>query len=154
MRIEIPIKPLSVNEAHHGRHIKTKEFIRYENEVAFLLPFNKGHVLEGEYFIKYVFYIKNYKMSDTGNFEKLITDILVKRGYLKDDRYVKAMYLEKESVKDIHAEKIVLDIVLYADRYKLFITPPLPSLEEIQKRIIEAGECSGQCCLHRGGEAK
>mgnify|MGYP001583607603 CR=1 FL=1 len=56
-------------------------------------------------------------MSDTGNFEKLITDILVKRGYLKDDRYIKAMYLEKVAVLDIEDEKIILDIVLYDKRH-------------------------------------
>lgn len=119
MHIEIPIKPLSINEAHRGRHIKTKEFLRYEKNVAFLLPINSGPVQEGEYFVKYQFHIKNYLMSDTGNFEKLITDILVKRGYLKDDRFIKSMYLEKISVMDINEEKIVLDIVLYQDRFKV-----------------------------------
>lgn len=119
MRVEIPIKPLSINEAHKGRHIKTKEFLRYEKNVSYLLPVNPGDLLEGELFIKYIFYIKNYKMSDTGNFEKLITDILVKRGYMKDDRYIKAMYLEKEYVTDMQDEKIIIDIVPYKDRFTL-----------------------------------
>lgn len=119
MKIEIPIKPLSINKAHHGRHIKTKEFLRYEKNVSFLLPICPIEIPEGEYFIKYVFYIKNYAKSDTANFEKLITDILVKRGYLKDDRYIKAMYLEKVSVKDIKDEKIILDIVPYNVRYEI-----------------------------------
>ena len=87
--------------------------------MAFLLPVNPEKVKDGEYFIKYVFYIKNYKMSDTGNFEKLITDLLVKRGYLKDDRFIKAMYLEKVKVKDIKDERIIIDIVLYDDRYSV-----------------------------------
>lgn len=116
MQIEIPIKPLSVNDAHEGRHIKTKDFLTYEKNVAFLLPINREVVLDGEYFIKYVFYLKNYGLSDTGNFEKLITDILVKRGYLKDDRYVKAMYLEKVRVTDRQDEKILIDIVPYANK--------------------------------------
>lgn len=59
-------------------------------------------------------------MSDTGNFEKLITDLLVKRGYLKDDRYIKAMYLEKVAVKDIKDERIVIDIVLYNDKMSVY----------------------------------
>lgn len=116
MKLEIPIKPLSINDAHHGRHIKTKEFLDYEKDVSYVLPYNQEDVLDGEYFLKYVFYIKNYKMSDTGNFEKLITDILVKRGYLKDDRFVKAIYLQKESVEDVRDEKIVIDIVLYKNK--------------------------------------
>ena len=116
MKIIIPIKPLSINEAHHGRHIKTEQFLRYEKQVSFLLPINYQEIEEGEYFLKYQFYIKNYKMSDTGNFEKLITDILVKRGYLKDDRYIKALYLEKIEVKNSDDEKIVIDIILYKER--------------------------------------
>lgn len=116
MKLKIPIKPLSINDAHHGRHIKTREFLDYEKNVAYLLPYNQKDIKDGEYFLKYVFYIKNYKMSDTGNFEKLITDILVKRGYLKDDRYIKAMYLEKVLVDDVLKEKIEVDIVLYQDR--------------------------------------
>lgn len=119
MKIIIPIKPLSINQAHHGRHIKTREFLRYEKNVSFLLPINPRPIKDGEYFVKYVFYIKNYNVSDTGNFEKLITDLLVKRGYLKDDRYIKGLYLEKQKVKDIKDEKIILDIVLYDDRYKI-----------------------------------
>lgn len=119
MQITIPIKPLSINDAHHGRHIKTREFTKYEKQVSFLLPLNKREVEEGEYFVRHVFYLKNYKMSDTGNFEKLITDLLVKRGYLKDDRYIKAMYLEKVAVKNAQEEKIVTDIVLYDKRHEI-----------------------------------
>ena len=119
MKIVIPIKPLSINQAHIGRHIKTKEFLRYEKNVAFLLPINKGQVSDKEYFIKYVFYIKNYKMSDTANFEKLITDLLVKRGYLKDDRFIKALYLENQLEKDISKERIEINIVLYKERMSL-----------------------------------
>ncbi len=117
VKIKIPIKPLSINDAYHGRHIKTQAFRQYENNVSYLLPYNQKKVKDGEYFIKYTFYIKNYEKSDTGNFEKLITDILVKRGYLKDDRFIKAMYLEKIKVKDMEDEKIVLDIVLYDKRH-------------------------------------
>lgn len=120
MQILIPIKPLSINQAHHGRHIKTKEFLRYEKQVSFLLPICPIDIKDREYFVKYVFYVKNYKMSDTGNFEKLITDLLVKRGYLKDDRYIKAMYLEKVAVKDIKDERIVIDIVLYNDKMSVY----------------------------------
>lgn len=119
MKIEIPIKALSVNDAHEGRHIKTQAFKKYEQQVSFLLPICPIEIKDGEYFVKHVFYLKNYGNSDTGNLEKLITDILVKRGYLKDDRYVKAFYLEKIRVTDIKDEKIVTDIVLYDDRYEI-----------------------------------
>lgn len=134
MKIEIPIRPLSVNEAHEGRHIKTQNFLEYERQVSYLLPIYRGVKKDTEYFVRYTFYLKNYGNSDTGNFEKLITDLLVKRGYLKDDRYIKAMYLEKVRVKDISQEKIVLDIVPYENRFDvLYPTTPLPSLKSVNK---------------------
>ena len=119
VRIEIPIKALSVNDAHEGRHIKTAAFHQFENDVCKLLPFYKGQVSDSERFVKYVFYIKNYRNSDVANLEKILTDLLVKRGYFKDDKFIKAMYLEKISVHDVLEEKIITDIVLYADRYKI-----------------------------------
>ena len=74
---------------------------------------------DSELFVKYVLYVKNYRNSDVANLEKILTDLLVKRSYLKDDRYIKGMYLEKISVMDVLEEKVVLDIVPYNDRYKI-----------------------------------
>lgn len=119
MKIVIPIKALSINDAHKGKHIKTDKFLQYEKDICYLLPVNRQPLKDMEYFVRYVFYIKNYSITDTGNLEKLITDLIVKRGYLKDDRYIKAMYLEKEAVKDIKDEKIVLEIVSYDERHQL-----------------------------------
>ncbi len=111
--------PLSVNKASKGRHHKSAEYLKFEKDICLLLPFNKRQAEEGEMFIKYIFYIKNYSNSDAGNCEKLITDILTKRGYLIDDRYVKAIYLIKERVLDIKDQKIVIDICPYDKRHVL-----------------------------------
>lgn len=119
MQLTIPIRALSVNKASKGRHFKTLAYRQYEVDVCKLLPFAKRPLVQEEYFAKYVFYIKNYSASDTGNMEKLITDLLVKRNYIEDDRFIKAMYLIKEKVTDISDEKIIIDIVPYADRYKI-----------------------------------
>lgn len=119
MKIEISIGPLSVNKSSRGSHHKSAEYLKFERDVCLLLPFNKGHIQEGEVFARYVFYIKNYGNSDTGNCEKLIADILVKRGYLKDDRYIKAIYLIKEKVTDIKDERMLIDIVPYDKRHVL-----------------------------------
>jgi len=116
MQIKIPIGPLSVNKASKGHHYKSADYLKFEKDVCILIPFSKGHQLEGELFIKYVFYVKNYSHIDEDNCVKLIQDILVKRGYIKDDRYIKAKYSMKEPVKTIQEEKIVTDIVLYKDR--------------------------------------
>lgn len=119
MNINIPIGPVSVNKSLKGRKFKSAEYLQFEKDVCLLLPFNKGQAYKGELFCKYVFYIKNYGNADTGNCLKLIEDILVKREYLVDDRYVKTIYLQKERVENIKDEKIVIDIVPYDKRHVL-----------------------------------
>ena len=110
MQIKIPIRALSVNKASRGRHFKTPEYKQFEKDVCLLLPFNKENVMEGELFIKYVFYLKNYKTSDEDNCKKLIQDILVKRGYLKDDRFIKASYSIKDPVERLDQERIEITV--------------------------------------------
>jgi Holliday junction resolvase RusA-like endonuclease len=114
MKIKIQIRPLSVNKAWQGRRFKTKEYKRYEKDVLYLLP--RKCPLEGELFVRYVFYLKNYKISDNDNPVKPLQDIMVKKGIIKDDRFIKGTLIIKEPVKDIKDEKIVLDIVQYEDR--------------------------------------
>ena len=41
------------------------------------------------------FILKNYKLSDVGNFEKPISDIIVKAGLIDDDRFIKKITMEK-----------------------------------------------------------
>ena len=119
MQIKIPIRALSVNKSSKGKHFKSPEYKKFERDVTLLLPFNKEKPLEGELFVKYTFYFLNYTNSDTDNGVKLLQDILVARGYLKDDRYIKAEYAEKIKVDDIKDERILLEIVCYNDRYKI-----------------------------------
>lgn len=93
--------------------------MKFERDVALLLPFNKEPQIEGELFVFYVFYLKNYSGADEDNCIKLIQDIIVKRGYLIDDRYIKSKYSVKERVTDIKDERIVIDIVPYDKRHVL-----------------------------------
>ncbi len=89
----IKIKPFSINKAFQGRRFKTSDYKRYEEECLWLLKGNKK--TEGEVKVIYRFYIKNYKASDVGNFEKCLSDIITKAGLIEDDRYIKRMTLEK-----------------------------------------------------------
>lgn len=116
MQLQIPLRALSVNDSLKGRKIKSEEYLRFEKEVCYFLPFNKGDVLEGELFIQYVFYFKNYLGSDNDNGIKALQDILVKRGYMKDDRHIKETLARKERVKDIKDEKVEITLVRYEDR--------------------------------------
>lgn len=97
MRLEIPVKPISVNRAwRSGPRYRTKEYLQYENDICRLLPLGQYDMkCKEDVYVVYVFYLSNYSASDCSNFEKCLTDILVKRQYLNDDRYIKAAHIIK-----------------------------------------------------------
>lgn len=92
---KLKIKPLSVNKCWQGRRFKTPDYKSYETELVFLIKMRKLEKVCGFVTIDYHFYLKNFKMSDAGNFEKPLTDIIVKSGLIDDDRFIKKMTLEK-----------------------------------------------------------
>ncbi|NCD07200.1 MAG: RusA family crossover junction endodeoxyribonuclease [Spirochaetia bacterium] len=93
MKKKILIKPLSVNKVWQGRRFKTKDYKEYEENVLNLLKGVKK--VNGFIEVIYRFYIKNFSMSDVGNFEKPLSDIIVKSGIISDDKYILKMTLEK-----------------------------------------------------------
>lgn len=107
--IEIPIKALSNNEAWMGRRFKSKKYKQYESDVDKLLPRAKN-TIKGEVEIHYTFYIKNYGMTDVDNLIKETQDIIVKKGYIEDDR--KVIFLSAEKIKS-KEEKIIIEIRSY-----------------------------------------
>lgn len=86
---------MSVNRAFQGRRFKTVEYKKYEEACLLMLPNIK--IPDKPLEVKYVFGFSN-KMSDLGNPEKLITDILCKK-YGFNDRDIYKMTLVKEIVK-------------------------------------------------------
>lgn len=114
MYLEIPIKPLSVNLAWQGKRFKTKAYKQYEKDIFRLIPQGQYDMkCKDEIYVVYVFYFSAYALSDNVNPEKLITDILVKRQYLKDDRYVKGTVCFKEPCAKGH-EKI--DVYIFENK--------------------------------------
>lgn len=91
--IEIPLKPLSVNRAFRGRHFKTEECKHYEECLWYLLP--KQKKVLGKVHVLYRFFLKNHKMMDIDNLVKVLQDVIVKKGYIEDDRLVYRMVVEK-----------------------------------------------------------
>lgn len=83
-----------------GRRFKSKDYKSFEADVCKVLPIAQNAPQEGELFVSYTFFLSNYGNTDVGNLEKQITDILVARGYIKDDRYIKALLLRKERGED------------------------------------------------------
>lgn len=86
MRIVIPIKPISINQAFKGRRYKTDKCKKFEWDLWQLLK-NKP-MLKGTVEIEYHFYLKNHKLADYDNMIKVLQDILVKKGYIEDDRKI------------------------------------------------------------------
>lgn len=109
MDIVIPIKALSNNEAWAGRRFKSKKYKQYEKDVDKLLPRAKS-TMKGEVEIHYTFYIKNYGLSDIDNLIKATQDLVVKKGYIEDDRKIVFLSAEKIKSKD---EQIVIEIKSY-----------------------------------------
>lgn len=91
--IEIPLKPLSVNKAFKGKRYKTNECKHYEECLWYLLP--RENKIRGKVHITYRFFLKNHKMMDIDNLVKVLQDILVKKGYIDDDRFIYRMVVEK-----------------------------------------------------------
>lgn len=113
MKFDLKVSPLSNNKAWKGKHFKTRDYKDFEIDVCKTLPFSKDDPIDGEVFVHYVYHIKTYGNSDTGNMEKTLTDMLVKRNYLKDDRYIRAIYQRKERVSEKKDEYIEIRIEKY-----------------------------------------
>ena len=91
--VELKIKPLSINQCFQGRRYKTRNYDDYIKEFLILLP--KKTQIKGEIGIKMMFWLQNSKRCDLDNLCKPILDILVKKGYIQDDRAVQEIYLKK-----------------------------------------------------------
>lgn len=93
MQAFIPLKPISVNDAYRGRRYKTKQLAQFKRQAALLcssLPYTGGDIQ-----IEYIFYLKYPLRSDTDNYIKAMSDVLVEKGVIDDDRYVWRYVAEK-----------------------------------------------------------
>lgn len=97
LKIELPIKPLSVNKAFQGKHFRTKECKIYEKTLKYLLPSKK---IKADYYkIAYTFYLKNFGNTDCDNLVKVLQDCMVKKGIISDDRRIVCYFIGKIPAK-------------------------------------------------------
>ena len=82
----IPIKPLSVNEAWKGRRYKTKKYKNYIKAVGLLLPNNYKIPTKGKLSISFIFYFSNIA-SDYDNPIKPLQDIICDYYGINDNRF-------------------------------------------------------------------
>ena len=94
----IPIKPISINACFQGRRYRTNAFKKWQELVNYHLP--RKQVVSGGVGIIIYLYLQSILRSDIDNFLKPLIDCLVKRGYIKDDRYVNYLEVHKFKSKE------------------------------------------------------
>lgn len=97
VKIEFPFLPPSVNTAYYTdfktrtRH-KTAPYRRFEKELAGYMPREK---IEGCVDVEYNFYFPDMRRRDVANYEKCMSDCLVKFGIIEDDSKISRLVLER-----------------------------------------------------------
>lgn len=89
--------PLTSNKIWQGRRFKTKDYSIYEKDLLRLLP--KEECILGETRVEYIFGLPSLFRGDLDNFLKPLNDILVKGGYMEDDRYIIELHARKVKSK-------------------------------------------------------
>lgn len=112
--IELPIKPLSVNDAWQGQRFKTLKYKKYEIAVMCLLP--KLDMPKPPYQV-YLQFMFSSKLSDIDNPVKPFLDILQKK-YSINDKDIESLIIYKQEVKK-GSESIKFEIKNY-NRYEDF----------------------------------
>ena len=107
----ILVKPFSVNKAWQGRRFKTQLYKDFEVEC--LIVMRERKMIDYPVRLKIVFYVKYPKMLDGDNLEKPFFDIMVKKGWLKDDRLV---YFHSNEKKKSVNERIEVKFTHYYER--------------------------------------
>lgn len=106
IKLKIPIHPVSINCCWQGRRFKTKDYLKYERDIFYLLrEYKRPEMLTNEPIkITFRFYLKSTTKSDADNFLKPIIDILVKQEFLKDDRYIQEYHIYKVKSEEDYIE--------------------------------------------------
>lgn len=103
----ISIKPISINSCFQGRRFRTTTFKKWQEAVIYSLP--KAVSDKKSIAITIYLYLKNPLRSDIDNYIKPIIDCIVKRGIIRDDRYIKYLEVIKKQNKKEGFEIIIND---------------------------------------------
>lgn len=98
--------PVSVNACYRngGRNdkrgrIKTPEAKAWADLAQYKLP-PPASMIKGPVMVEYEFAFEHRYMQDVANYEKMLTDALVKRGVIEDDRKIVSLKMKKTVCKE------------------------------------------------------
>lgn len=106
IKITIPLKAISINCAFQGRRFKTKTCKAFEKSALSFLPICQNPI-KGWIDISYTFYLKNWKRTDADNLVKVFQDLIVRQGYIEDDRKIMRYAIEKVPSKEDKTEIMI-----------------------------------------------
>jgi len=107
---EIRIRPISSNSIWQGRRFKTKEYNYFIEEALYKM--SEKEMLKGERLGVFLdFYYKYAARSDLDNFLKPTIDLLVRKKWIKDDRFIYFLQAQKFIIKDEEESKIIIKII-------------------------------------------
>lgn len=92
--LKVNIVPLSINKAFQGKRFKTKDYLKFEHDMMYLLP--KFTMPYPPYSVS-IHYGFSTKLADLDNPTKIVIDIMQKK-YKFNDRYIFELKLTKEIV--------------------------------------------------------
>lgn len=102
----LDLPPLSVNKVWRGRRFMTKEYKDWLKQGLLLMGQKK--TIETNVSVHLDFYFKYPNKCDIDNPIKTVLDLIVKRGWLKDDRQIQSLSVCKNKGQK---EKIVINIL-------------------------------------------
>lgn len=100
----LPLKPLSINDAWQGRRFKSKDYNQFREDFGKVAVGSR--MIEGFVRVDLVFTLtkENYSHSDVDNLIKPVLDAIVDRGYIEDDRKILELTARKQLGKDYAIE--------------------------------------------------
>ena len=104
-QIEISIPPISINKAYQGRRFKTQICKDWQKEFGLLV--GRHSPICGKIALICEFYVKNDKMADIDNYNKILLDSLKDNGVIEDDRFIYELHSYK-----YHSDKEFIRITI------------------------------------------
>jgi len=109
----IIISPISNNKLWQGRRYKTLLYTDWIKEGLFIMP--KRNRIKGNVKIQLYFYIKhfNFNRCDLDNFLKPTIDLIVKKGWISNDKKIQRIICEKKKAEN---DKEKIEIIIEEEK--------------------------------------